>query len=162
MAENDIQLTRVRELAIVRYREVGSPAPPELELPPRGQSKIVNGFECMWRSPSVWWVKSRTQNAKDIIAWLARPDFAIDYSDAVATFLLTGGLARRALSAGCPVDLRRHAFPAGSVAATRFELFDIVLHACRDETFDVHVARSYAEDAERRLGDVIGSLQCNN
>jgi sarcosine oxidase subunit gamma len=162
MVDSTLGLTRVRALAIVRYREVRGPAPSELDLPGIGQSKIVNGLECLWRSPSVWWVKSRTQKASEIIAWLARPDFAIDYSDAVATFLLTGALARRALSAGCPVDLRPHAFPAGSVAATRFDLFDIVLHARSDETFDVHVARSYAEDAARRLGDAVASLQCSN
>ena len=162
MAESNLILASVRDLAIARYRTVRMSDSPHIDLPKMGRSTLAGEIEYMWRSPSVWWAKSRTRKVKDIVESLDRPDFAIDYSDAVTTFLLSGTMARGALLTGCPIDLRPLAFPAGSVAATRLDLFDIVLHARQAERFDIHVARSYAEDAKRWLEDVVSRLRRSN
>lgn len=150
MTENNLSFLPVRNVAIVRYR-AAAPASEifDVPLPQCGKSIDTEFAEILWRGPEVWWLKSRTDRPSALIARLSQPEYAIDCSDAFATFAISGTLARTGLAMGCPVDLHPRAFPEGSVAATRYDLFDIVLHARPEGSFDIHLPRSYAEDAWR-------------
>jgi sarcosine oxidase, subunit gamma len=72
------------------------------------------------------------------------PHSLVDVSHRQVGLDIGGALAARALSAGCPLDLRLSAFPLGMASRTIFDKAEIVLWR-RDETaFRVEVWRSFA------------------
>lgn len=150
-ADQDLEIRRVDGLALVRCRAPQTAPLRDLldRMPPSaGHAIQLVWAEVLWRSPGVWWVKSRDHAAHALIARLEGAASAIDISDSQVTFALDGPRARTTLARGCPIDLHPGSFPPDSVAATRFEHFDVVIHARGDESFDLHVPRSYARDAE--------------
>lgn len=56
----------------------------------------------------------------------------------------SGEKAARALSAGCPLDLREKAFPVGFATRTLFDKAEIVLWRRAANTYHVEVWRSFA------------------
>jgi sarcosine oxidase subunit gamma len=68
----------------------------------------------------------------------------VDVSHRQIGLVLEGRLASLCLSAGCPLDLRLSAFPAGMAARTMFLKTEIVLWRQAETRFHVEVWRSFA------------------
>lgn len=76
-----------------------------------------------------------------------------DWSDAFATFLIEGSMARTLLGKGCGLDLDREAFPQGRCARTRFAQIPVILQCLDDSRFEISVARSYSNYLHEWLTD---------
>jgi len=59
-------------------------------------------------------------------------------------FEVSGPRAKRALNAGCPLDLSLEMFPVGKVTRTVFESAAIILTRTSEDEFSVEVWRSFA------------------
>jgi sarcosine oxidase, subunit gamma len=68
----------------------------------------------------------------------------VDVSHRQVGIVVDGAGAARALSAGCPLDLRERAFPVGFATRTLFEKTEIVLWRRGAESFHVEAWRSFA------------------
>lgn len=68
----------------------------------------------------------------------------VDVSHRQIGLVLTGRLATRCLSTGCPLDLRLTAFPVGMATRTIFLEAEIVLRRLAEDRFHVEVWRSFA------------------
>ena len=74
----------------------------------------------------------------------ATPHSLVDVSHRQVGLDVRGAIAARALSAGCPLDLRISAFPIGMATRTMFDKAEIVLWRREDSAFQVEVWRSFA------------------
>ena len=72
------------------------------------------------------------------------PHSLVDVSHRQVGIVVEGAGAARALSAGCPLDLRQREFPVGFATRTLFEKTEIVLWRRRAESFHIEVWRSFA------------------
>ena len=72
------------------------------------------------------------------------PHSLVDVSHRQVGLDVRGAIAARALSAGCPLDLRISAFPIGMATRTMFDKAEIVLWRREDSAFQVEVWRSFA------------------
>jgi sarcosine oxidase subunit gamma len=69
-----------------------------------------------------------------------------DQSDLWACFSLSGSRSRETLARVVPVDLTPAKFRAGDLALTRAGHLDVRLWRLAEHSYDIAVARSYAED----------------
>jgi sarcosine oxidase subunit gamma len=74
-----------------------------------------------------------------------------DQSDLWQVFTCSGPLVRESLARLVPIDLRPETFPVGGLALTRAGHLDTRLWRLADTTYEVAVARSYAEDVRYLL-----------
>ena len=82
-----------------------------------------------------------------------------DLSASRVAFRVTGPHAPAILASGCPLDLHARAFRVGSCAQSVFGHVNALLYKSDDApTFLVMVARSFARDVRKALGDV--AAQC--
>ncbi len=72
------------------------------------------------------------------------PHSLVDVSHRQVGLDVGGAIAARALSAGCPLDLRVTAFPVGMASRTIFDKAEIVVWRREETTFRVEVWRSFA------------------
>ncbi len=72
---------------------------------------------------------------------------AVDVSHRNVAILVEGPGAEEVLTAGCPLDLHRDVFPAGSATRTVFGKIEIVLFRVDVESFRVECWRSYSDYA---------------
>lgn len=103
----------------------------------------------VWLGPDEWLLMAPGEDAAVVCAALGgalsnTPHSLTDISHRQIGLELTGRLAARVLSAGCPLDLRRAAFPTGMSTRTIFLKTEIVLWRREEQRFHVEVWRSFA------------------
>ena len=103
----------------------------------------------LWLGPDEWLLiaeaeepDNRAFEITDKIG--ALPHSLVDISHRQVGLVVSGALAARALSAGCPLDLRLAAFPVGMATRTIFDKAEIVLWRRGEFEFHVEVWRSFA------------------
>ena len=82
----------------------------------------------------------------------------VDVSEGRVALQLSGPSAREVLAKGCPLDLHPRVFAPGNCAQTLLAKTSLLLHLVNDDpghgpTFDLYVARSYAQYAWAWLED---------
>jgi sarcosine oxidase subunit gamma len=76
-----------------------------------------------------------------------------DVSDAWCVIRLAGPAAAEVLAKGCGLDIHDRVFPPGKVARSLLAKANVILHRLKPETFEIYVARSYADYLWRWLED---------
>jgi len=127
--------------------------------PPLAAGHAATGLlaTLLWLGPDEWLLASETQEGADLVVRL-RTAFkgiaaaATDLSDARVVFCVAGIRARDVLSKGCPIDLHPRAFGQGRCAQSLLAKASVIVHQRGPEpTFDLYVARSFAEYVEAWL-----------
>jgi sarcosine oxidase subunit gamma len=103
----------------------------------------------LWLGPDEWLVIADGADAASLGAELERAlestaHSLVDVSHRQIGLLVSGAVAARALSAGCPLDLHLSAFPVGMTTRTIFDKAEIVLWRRGADAFHVEVWRSFA------------------
>ena len=103
----------------------------------------------LWLGPDEWLLIAEGDEADllgaEIEAALEHAAHSlVDVSHRQIGLLVGGAVAVRALSAGCPLDLRLTAFPIGMATRTIFDKAEIVLWRRGADEFHVEVWRSFA------------------
>ena len=116
-----------------------------MRLGPAGEAGARMG---LWLGPDEWLlIAEGAESARlggGLVARLAAtPASLVDVSHRQIGLIVSGAQAARALSAGCPLDLDRSAFPPGMATRTLFDKAEVVLWR-RSEAFHVEVGRSFA------------------
>ena len=104
----------------------------------------------MWFGPSSWIVRTADKAVKDLPA--IKLCCVTDLSDSRCQIRVEGPLALDLLSTGCPVDFDT-ALALQGCAQTTYNHFQIFLHRAGEETYDVFVPRSFAEDFRQEITD---------
>ena len=103
----------------------------------------------LWLGPDEWLMIAEGADAASLAAELERAlertaHSLVDVSHRQIGLLVSGAVAARALSAGCPLDLHLSAFPVGMATRTIFDKAEIVLWRRGAGAFQVEVWRSFA------------------
>ena len=104
----------------------------------------------IWLGPDEWLLIATSEEPETTGAIFAsaladRLYSLVDVSHRQRGLILRGRKSARALSAGCPLDLRPDAFPPTMAARTIFAKSEIVLWRQTDEGFHVEVWRSFCD-----------------
>jgi sarcosine oxidase subunit gamma len=119
-----------------------------VELPIRlGPAGQFGERTALWLGPDEWLLMTEGQSEEGIAAAFeagleGEPHSLVDVSHRQIGLEVTGALAARALSAGCPLDLRLRTCPVGMATRTLFDKAEIVLWRRGESQFRVEVARS--------------------
>lgn len=110
----------------------------------------------LWLGPDEWLLLDFSEQAHGLISQLIAalgddPHSLVDVSHRQIGLSVTGANAARALSAGCPLDFHRLAFPVDMVARTIFMKTEIVVWRRAETHFHVEVGRSFADYLVRHL-----------
>ena len=103
----------------------------------------------LWLGPDEWLLIAGSEEP-DNLAFEIEDEIGavlhslVDVSHRQVGLVVKGALAARALSAGCPLDLRLTAFPVGMATRTIFDKAEIVLWRQGELEFRVEVGRSFA------------------
>ncbi|MBV8107685.1 MAG: sarcosine oxidase subunit gamma family protein [Hyphomicrobiales bacterium] len=103
----------------------------------------------LWLGPDEWLLiaegaDSASLGAEIEAALVSAPHSLVDVSHRQIGLLVSGPVAARALSAGCPLDLHLSAFPVGMATRTIFDKAEIALWRRGATAFHVEVWRSFA------------------
>ncbi len=109
----------------------------------------------MWFGPSSWIVRTADKAVKDLP--IIKPCSITDLSDSRCQIRIEGPRAAELLSTGCPVDFDG-AMPIQGCAQTTYNHFQIFLHRTGEETYDVFVPRSFAEDLWEEITSAVRLL----
>ena len=120
-----------------------------LALPPRLAAIEAGARAALWLGPDEWLLMGSEAEAETIRADLddalsALAHSLVDVSHRQTGFVLSGQRAARILSAGCPLDFRAAAFPAGRVARTLMAKAEVVLWRQDRQRYHLEVWRSFA------------------
>lgn len=115
-----------------------------------GAVSAREGRAALWLGPDEWLLIAEGEDGARLAPALGealgrRPHSLVDVSQRQIGLDLSGPLARRALSAGCPLDLRDRAFPDGSATRTMLAKSEIVLWRRAPARYRVEVWRSFAD-----------------
>ena len=121
-----------------------------------GSDDLSDGPRALWLAPGEWLVISAAATESGIIGSLAEATAGCggsvtDVSDARTVICLSGRHARDVLMKGCPLDLHPAVFAPGQCAQSLLARASMILYRRADEavaggaSFDIHVARSFAE-----------------
>lgn len=129
-----------------------------LAAPARLRTNVAGGRSVLWLGPDEFLLLAAGEDAAEIQPGMAEklaglPHSLVDVSQRQIGLVLAGRLAARCLSAGCPLDLRPHAFPIGMVARTIFLKAEIILWRQAEDSFHVEVWRSFAPYLIGHLGE---------
>ena len=83
------------------------------------------------------------------------PHSLVDVSHRQLALDVGGAVAARAISAGCPLDLRISAFPIGVATRTIFDKAEIVLWRRAETAFRIEVWRSFAPYLVAALAEAV-------
>jgi len=116
------------------------------QLGPAGQGEERSA---LWLGPDEWLLIAGSEEPANLAFEIedeigAVPHSLVDVSHRQVGLIVKGALATRALSAGCPLDLRLTAFPVGMATRTIFDKTEIVLWRQGEFEFRVEVGRSFA------------------
>lgn len=136
-----------------------------IALPVRPNSVSVSSVgarAAIWLGPDEWLLMAPNEQPAALRSTLqaALSNLAhslTDISHGQVGIELTGRLASRALSAGCPLDLRLAAFPPGMATRTIFLKSEIVLWRRSEDRFQVAVWRSFAPYLVGHLVEAVAS-----
>ncbi len=103
----------------------------------------------LWLGPDEWLLIADGESVESIAPVIEDglkgvPHSLVDVSHRQVALNVRGPAAPRALSAGCPLDLRLKAFPVGMATRTLFDRAEIVLWRQGETEFRVEVARSFS------------------
>lgn len=103
----------------------------------------------LWLGPDEWLILDENADAEGLVATIAPKlrglaHSLVDVSHRQTAISVSGRLAARVLSSGCPLDLHEAAFRPGMAARTVFHKGEIVLWRRSAEAFHVEVWRSFA------------------
>jgi sarcosine oxidase subunit gamma len=107
-------------------------------------------LDLLWLSPEEWLLVAPPGLEAGLIQRLEQAltgvhAGTVDVSDARAIIRLEGTAARLVLAKGTPLDLRPHRFAPGRCAQTILARASVILRPVgRSDTYEVHVARSFA------------------
>ena len=132
-----------------------------------GAENLCDGPRALWLAPDEWLVVSDAGAAAGLADSLAEATAGCggsitDVSDARTVICLSGRQARDVLTKGCPLDLHPAAFHPGQCAQSLLARATVILYRGSDEpaasgaSFDIHVARSFAEYLWTWLEDAAG------
>ena len=131
---------------------------------PRGLGSAAVGDDhvAIWLGPDEWLLIAEGVDAEIMAVELeaaleTAPHSLVDVSHRQIGLDVSGSFAARALSAGCPLDLRLSAFPVGKATRTIFDKAEIVLWRSEDHAFRVEVARSLAPFVVTALMEAAGA-----
>src|SRR5271157_3860948 len=122
----------------------------DVELPSRlGPAGEGAGRAALWLGPDEWLLLAEGADPASIGATLesvldGTSHSLVDVSHRQIGLIASGPAAARALGAGCPLDLRLNAFPAGMATRTLFDKAEVVLWRRGEDVFHVEVGRSFA------------------
>ncbi len=120
------------------------------ELPQRlGPAGEGDERAALWLGPDEWLLIVEGEDPEMLAADIEDrlegiPHSLVDVSHRQIGLVVSGPVAARALSAGCPLDLRMSAFPVGMATRTIFDKAEIVLWRHGEAAFRVEVLRSFA------------------
>jgi len=102
-----------------------------------------------WLGPDEWLLIAEGLDPEILFAEIEAtlesiPHSLVDVSHRLVGLDVGGVLAARAISAGCPLDLRISAFPIGMATRTIFDKAEIVLWRRAETEFRLEVWRSFA------------------
>jgi sarcosine oxidase, subunit gamma len=114
-----------------------------------GSTGVGDERTAFWLGPDEWLLIAEGVDpemmAAEIEAALGTsPHSLVDVSHRQVGLDVGGAVAPRALSAGCPLDLRLSAFPIGMATRTIFDKAEIVLWRRQEAAFRIEVWRSFA------------------
>jgi len=117
-------------------------------------------LSALWLGPDEWLLACATGGAAAAmealrVALSGRHAAIVDIGDARCAARLSGAAARDVLAQGCAVDLHSRAFAPGAVAQTRLAQAEVILHRSAEDSFDIYVARSFADYLWRWLADAM-------
>ena len=121
-----------------------------VDLPRRlGAAQVGDERAAIWLGPDEWLlivegVDPEVMTAELEMALQKIPHSLVDVSHRQVGLDVHGAFAARALSAGCPLDLRARAFPIGMATRTIFDKAEIVLWRRAESAFRVEIWRSFA------------------
>jgi sarcosine oxidase, subunit gamma len=120
----------------------------ELALSPC-RSVQRNGLAALWLGPDEWLLIAPVEKESNIsetlrVALASLPHALVDVGHRDAAFRVCGPAAALAINAGCPLDLRLAAFPAGACTRTLLGKAEIALWRRGPEEFHVETPRSFA------------------
>ncbi len=122
----------------------------ELKLPlVAGQTNDNGKIRVLWVGPDRWLVKAPCSTHSELVFKMsaAVPSSALnDVTHGRATLRLKGEDVRNILAAGCPLDLHPSHFKTGQCALTLLGHLNIIIDCFCNDTFEVTVTRSYAEE----------------
>ena len=122
----------------------------DLDLPRLlGAAQVGDERAAIWLGPDEWLLIAESVDPEAMAAEFeaaleTAPHSLVDVSHRQVGLDVRGVLAARALSAGCPLDLRASAFPVGMATRTVFDKAEIVLWRREESAFRVEVWRSFA------------------
>ena len=134
----------------------------ELPLRPnRASQPAAGGRFALWLGPDEWLLGAPGEDAENLAtnlgaALAGRAHSLVEVSHRQIGLALEGPAARRALSAGCPLDLRLVAFPVGMATRTLFLKAEIILWRQANQRFHVEVWRSFAPYLAGHLAEIAG------
>jgi sarcosine oxidase subunit gamma len=113
---------------------------------------------CLWLGPDEWLLAMAPERvetqAADLRAALAGTHHAIvDVSHRSIVLQVSGSRARDVLAAGCPLDLHAAVFGVGAVARSTMGKVGVILHRTGQDSYEVHVERSFADYLRRFLAE---------
>lgn len=120
----------------------------ELSLPRRAGATLTGAIRVLCLAPGEWLLITNTSAAElrtQLQPHLLQQGLTFtDWSDAFATFVVEGSLARTLLAKGCGLDLDPKCFPEGRCARTRFAQLPVILECLGESRFELAAARSYS------------------
>jgi sarcosine oxidase subunit gamma len=122
----------------------GAPLP---AVPMQSARQLLSA--ALWLGPDEWLLLGPLGEAAHLASAITRalastPHALVDISARNAGLVVTGPLVEAVLSAGCPLDLDRNAFPVGACTRTLLAKAEVVLWRTAVDAFRLEVARSYA------------------
>lgn len=133
------------------------------ELPKRlGPAVMGEDRAAIWLGPDEWLLIIEDGDPEIVAAELDAaladtPHSLVEVSHRQLGLEIRGAYSSRALSAGCPLDLRLSAFPTGTATRTIFDKPEIVLWRREDQVFRIEVARSFAPFVVASLREAAGA-----
>lgn len=105
------------------------------------------------------WLIASTETGLAVRLATEHPDAAVnDISSSRTCILLSGPKARTVLAAGCSMDLHPSVFKAGDSATTLIGQFTVTLKATGDDSFEIFVARGFAQSFIEWLNGVAAEV----
>ena len=125
------------------------------------------GLASLWLGPDEWLLIAPEPDDKRLLqtitgALVGIPHALVDVSHREAELVVSGHLRRRVLNAGCPLDLYDRAFPIGMCTRTVIAKAQVVLWRPDEDSFRLHVARSFVGYLASLLGEVARGWQAAN
>ncbi len=125
------------------------------------ESARRGSLSALWLGPDEWLLVGGSDDLGRRLETAFRGHFVTvtEVGDAYCIIGLSGPAARDVLTKGCTLDIHDSVFPPGKAARSLLAKASVILHRTAGDSFEIFVARSYAdylwrwlEDAGREFG----------